>query len=125
MPRYDNEGNRNLIKAAINRELTDRGYSSVKESPDVVVEYLISIENKIDTISQRTTNYRYWAGFETDMYNYKKGTIFVNMIDSESGMLIWQGSAESVLDKDPKDVEKKISKFIEMIFKDFPSKVNQ
>ncbi len=124
MPLYDNQANRNLIQTAIVKELTDRGYSFVKDSPDMVFEYLISRENKIDTVSQRTTNYRYWAGFETDMYNYKKGTIFVNMIDS-GGTLIWQGSAESVLDKDPKDVDKKISKFIEMIFKDFPPKVDQ
>jgi len=122
MPRYDNKANRGLIHETINKELIKKGYVFQEENPDMYIEYIILIEHRIDTVSQRTTNYRYWAGFETDMYNYKKGTIFVNMVDSKKNNLIWQGKADSVLDRDPKYVKKKISKFIEMIFKDFPAK---
>ncbi len=122
MPRYDNKKNRELMRTAINKEFINRGYIFQEDFPDVLVEFVILIENKIDTVAQRTTNYRYWSGFETDVYNYKKGTIFVNMVNTENNILIWQGSAESVIDKEPKSVEKNIVKFIERIFRDFPIK---
>jgi hypothetical protein len=123
-PRYDNEKNRTIIREAITSEMEKRGYTYSEENPDVLIEYLISVENKVDTVVQRTTNYRYWRGFETDAYNYKKGTIFVNMINPEDGLIMWQGSAESVLDRNPKNVEKKINLFIEKIFEQFPAKAN-
>jgi hypothetical protein len=122
MPRYDNKKNRELIRSAINSELVKKGYVFEEDTPDVLVEFVILIENKIDTVSQRTTNYRHWQGFETDVYNYKKGTIFVNVVNTENNTLIWQGRAESVLDKDPKNVEKNISKFVQRILRDFPIK---
>jgi hypothetical protein len=46
------------------------------------------------------------------------------MINPEDGLIMWQGSAESVLDRNPKNVEKKIDLFIEKIFEQFPTKAN-
>ncbi len=124
-PRYDNLQNRTFLREAIIAEMVKRGYASTDENPDVLLEYVITVENKVDTVVQRTTNYRYWRGFEIDAYNYKKGTIFVNMINPESGLIMWQGRAESVLDREPKNQEEKIVDFVERIFEYFPVKANE
>ena len=122
MPRYDNEENRNLVRNAIIDNMTNLGYTYSEDDPDILVEFVISIESKVDTVVQRTTDYRYWNGLETVPYNYKKGTIFVNVIHSEKNTVVWQGSAQQVLDEDPRNVEKKISKFVAGIFEEFPFK---
>ena len=120
LPRYDNPRNRELIREAINKEITARGYVINESESDLLVEFVVIIELKMDTVSQRTTNYRYWKGFETYPYNYEYGTMFINLVDRQSGELVWQGQAQRVLDKEPKNVEKRISKVVKEIFKMYP-----
>jgi len=120
MPRYDNRENRILIKEAIIKEMENRNYIYQENGSDLLVEFIILIEIKIDTVGQRTTDYRYWRGFETVAYNYKVGTLLINLIDKEEGILVWQGSAESVLEKEPKNEEKRLTKFVRKIFEKYP-----
>ena len=76
--------------------------------PDLLVELVIVIKNKIDTVAQRTTDYRYWQGFQTDFYNYKVGSIFINIIERKKGEIVWQGRADSVLEQYPKNLKNRI-----------------
>lgn len=122
MPQYDNVKNRTLIRESIIEEMQNLGYTYTDEQGDVFVEYVISVESKVDTVAKRSTDYRYWTGLETYPYNYRKGTIFVNVVDASNNTLVWQGTAHSVLDKNPRNVEKNISNFVKRIFLDFPPK---
>lgn len=122
-PRYDNQENRELIRNAIQHELENRGYIYQEDSPDLLLEFDFIIQEHIDTVVQRTTNYRYWRGFEADTYNYKVGTLIINMIDNKQGIVVWQGSSESFLDLYPEDVKKKVPVVVKRIFKNYPYKV--
>jgi hypothetical protein len=124
-PRYDNEENRRIIRDAIQKEMEDRGYIFLEEEPDILIEFDFIIEDHIDTVAQRTTSYRYWRGFEMDAYNYKVGTLIINMIDNDKGQVVWQGSAESILDLEPTIVKKKVSKVVKGIFSNYPHKMEQ
>lgn len=124
-PRYDNEENRRIIRDAIQQELEDRRYIFLEENPDLLIEFDFIIEDHIDTVVQRTTNYRYWRGFETDTYNYKVGTLIINMIDTEKSQVVWQGRAESFLDLEPSSVKKNVVKVVKRIFRNYPYKMEQ
>ena len=121
-PSYDNADNRRLIRDAIQKELENRGYIFKEDQPDLLIEFDLIIEEHIDTVVQRTTNYRYWRGFDEDTYNYKVGTLIINMVDNEEGIVVWQGGAESFLDLDPKQFESKVKKVVKSIFKNYPYK---
>jgi len=124
-PRYDNQENRRIIRDAIQKELEDRRYIFLEEDPDLLIEFDFIIEDHIDTVAQRTTSYRYWKGFETDTYNYKVGTLIINMIDNEQGQVVWQGSAESFLDLEPTTVKNRIDKVVNRIFRNYPYKMEK
>jgi hypothetical protein len=124
-PRYDNEHNRRLIRDAIQSELENRGYIFQEYDTDLLVEFDFIIEDHIDTVAQRTTSYRYWRGFETDTYNYKMGTLIINMIDNSEGFVVWQGTAESFLDLEPDNVKKNVQKGVKRIFRAYPYKAEE
>ncbi len=119
-PRYDNEEIRRLIRDAIISEMESRNYRLQDTDPDLLVEFVLIIQNKIDTIAQRTTDYRYWQGFQTDFYNYKTGTILINFVEKTKGELVWQGRADSVLEHDPKNLKKRLAQIIKKIFIKYP-----
>ncbi|MCH7512806.1 MAG: DUF4136 domain-containing protein [Bacteroidetes bacterium] len=120
MPRYDNEEIRRLIRDALISEMESRNYEMQETYPDLLVELVIVIKNKIDTVAQRTTDYRYWQGFQTDFYNYKVGSIFINIIERKKGEIVWQGRADSVLEQYPKNLKNRIEQIVEKIFKKYP-----
>ena len=124
-PRYDNEHNRRLIRDAIQKELEDRGYIFQEYDTDMLVEFDFIIQDHIDTVAQRTTSYRYWRGFETDTYNYKVGTLIINIIDNYQDVVVWQGTAESFLDLEPEKVEENIPKVVKKILQNYPYKAEQ
>lgn len=124
-PRYDNAENRRLIKDAIQEELENRGYIFLEEDPDLLIEFDFIIKEHIDTVVQRTTSYRYWKGFDTDTYNYKVGTLIINMIDTDMEIIVWQGSAESFLDLDPDEFRGNVKKVVKSIYKKYPFKMIQ
>ena len=124
-PRYDNEENRRLIRDAIQYELESRGYIFLEEDPDIVLEFDLIIEAHVDTVTQRTTSYRYWRGFEVHAYNYKVGTLVINMIDYDQGQVVWQGSAERLLDIEPDRAEEEINKVVNRIFRKYPFTKNE
>ena len=122
-PGYDNPENRRLIRDAIQKELEHRGYTFQEDHPDLLVEFDLIIKEHIDTVVQRTTNYRYWRGFEADTYNYKVGTLIINIVDYNEGIILWQGGAESFLDINPADFESSVNKVVKSIFKKYPYKI--
>ena len=54
------------------------------------------------------------------VYQYKQGTLIIDVIDKEKRELIWRGVGTGVLDKN--DPTKNLLQSIEKIFEDFPPK---
>ena len=119
--------NRDRIVNALNSGLAARGYSEVDANADFSVAYHIGSENRIEVANwgyaygQRGG---YWGGSRTavDVYQYREGTLIVDIVDTKTNKLIWRGIARKVLDVNPTPQHrtKTINAAVEKILENFP-----
>ncbi len=123
-PLYDNELTSKRIKAAVDKELMAKRYQMTSESPGLLVHYHIVIEDKSVVIREPDAhNYSpYWLGSDMNAYQYKEGTLIIDLMDAESNALIWRGWAVAILEEvNPKDTESRLNKTIQRILEGLPA----
>lgn len=126
--------NEDRIAKYIRAEMSKRGFTEDKKNPDLMVNALTVLKNK-KGISASTTNYYgfggvyrpygYWAapvgGYTSvSTYDYKDGSLVIDMIDSRTQKMIWTGSGSAEIYKQPKNPEEVISEVINKIMTGFP-----
>lgn len=124
------------ITDAMAKELSDRGMKYVEQNGDVEITLFIVVNQKTSTSAytnyNSTMGYRgRWgwgmggAGYATTTYSendYLEGTFVVDMYDSTSKKLIWQGVITSVVTEKPEKREKSIPKKVKKLMKKYPVK---
>ena len=129
------------ITDALSSEFSSRDMNYVKSGGDAVITLFIVVNQKTSTTAY--TNYtggmgyyggrRGWGmgyggigmGSATTTYSesdYHEGTFVVDMYDSTSKELIWQGIITSVVTEKPEKREKTIPKKIKKLMKAYPVK---
>jgi len=122
-PRHYNELTDKRIRVAVNRELGTRGFAMTENGPQLKLHYHIIVENK----SMLTTELPgmlygpYWEKNKTTVYQYREGTLIIDIMDVASNQLVWRGWATDVIsEKSLKDPEQAINNAVREIFKKFP-----
>ena len=107
------------LKAAINKEMFDRGLKEHKDNPDLLITYAAAVQEKISGTT--TTGYHGWYGWGggyTTVNTYNEGTLIIDIVDYEQNQLIWRGWATSAVDREPDDDD--ITFVVEKILRTFP-----
>jgi len=122
-PRLKNTLLMSRIQTAIAKQLDLKGYKKVSESPDFLVAYHASVQEK--TYYRPGAFYGRGPGFhrgEDLEGSFEEGTLIVDIVDSETQNLIWQGTAKKVVDwqADPETKTKRINDAVQKIFENFP-----
>ncbi len=115
------------LKSAIQRELVTKGFKKVQQNPDLLVNIGVVLTEEVQT---RTTDIRdapmymgtrnyHWESEEVVVNQYREGTVIIDLIDARQNELVWEGSAKSVLAKNPDKLEKRINEALAKLFKDF------
>ncbi|HEU5290442.1 MAG TPA: DUF4136 domain-containing protein [Cyclobacteriaceae bacterium] len=120
-PLYYNELNDKRIKAAVNQELTARGYSFTESDPELIVHYHIIVDDR-SVVRTEPYGYNYgpyWTTMKSNIYAYHEGTLIIDLMDKKSNNLIWRGWAVSVIDE-VEEVDDLIKIAVGKIFKKFP-----
>jgi hypothetical protein len=120
-PLYYNELNDKRIKNAIGQQLESRNYT-YSDKPELLIHYHIIMEDK--TI-MRTDPYGYygpyWMRTEVNVYEYREGTLIIDLMDADTNSLVWRGWITSFLkNSNPSKMEESIDKSVRMIFSEFP-----
>lgn len=109
--RADNDIVDNNIKNSISADLEKKGWRETDQQPDVLLDYNVMVEKGVRRETEPVYGYPYsgyyynhWRhrmgyyydpGFFRSYHTYnvpfKEGTLTVNMIDSKTNKLIWQG----------------------------------
>jgi len=140
---YDNEIVLERVRASVNEQLQERGFSPDPENADILVHIHKMFEEETQNI--RTPVYDsyqyYYPGFRLGYWNpyyytyynrvpyvygsyeieeveYTEGTIIIDVIDSENNNLIWRGWSEDVT-RTAYFVED-IRNYVKNIFDNFP-----
>ncbi|HKC34555.1 MAG TPA: DUF4136 domain-containing protein [Chitinophagaceae bacterium] len=110
----DNDIVDNNIKNAISKQLESKGWTQTTANPDVILDYNVMVEKKVNRVSEPVYGYPYshyyyngWrhrrgymyypsdlTGYHSYNVPFKQGTLTVNMVDTKTNKLIWQGSAQ-------------------------------
>jgi hypothetical protein len=142
-PKIDNDIVEGNIIRYVNLELASRGYSIDTLTPDILLDYNIVTQNKVNQYQQPiyTTMYNrpyyynpyhpgynpymgpttYISGYRTVNVPYEDGTVTIYLLDRKTNKLIWQGWAEGSVD-DSESFQWELPKDIDAIFKRYPVK---
>ncbi len=97
------------IRDAVTKDLTAKGLTEVANnaSPDVYVAYSVRVENKQQLAGGYPYGgypyYGYGYGFGgypygARAYNYKAGTVIIDIVDAKRKELAWRGTGQAQLD---------------------------
>lgn len=114
------------IRASLNEEMAAKGFTADASDPDLVIFYHVGVEDKVDVTdwgySYASTG-RYW-GWNTrnvDTYSYQEGTLIVDFVDARSKVLVWRGTAQTVLeDLTPEESDQAIKDIIKEVMTLYP-----
>jgi len=110
--------NQNRIKHAITYEMMLHGYEKTT-NPDLLISFYLKVDQR-----QGVYDYGPYYGYDygwndVSTYNYKEGTLTIDLVDTKRNRLVWQGSAMGVLPEKSKNVEEKVKKVIQKIFNEY------
>lgn len=122
-PLQYNELNDKRIKAAVQDQMTRRGYQQTSENPDLILHYHIIIDDQ-SVVTTEPYGYHYspyWMRLQTNVYSYREGTLILDLMDKKTNNLIWRGWAVSAIDEiNPEKVDELIKTVVARIFRKFP-----
>lgn len=125
-----NQLNQRRVEKAIDEEMYIRGYS-LSDEPNILISYYLKVENKTE---YRATSYNYgspyyggygyygyYGGYghtmtDVSSYDYRMGTLIVDLVDAKKNELMWYGAATKALESHPKNPESTINYVITKIF---------
>lgn len=125
------------LAGLISKELEKNGFVKARSNPDILIDYDIMIENDVREQSNpvysrsmvryfynpftRRINARYFPSQYLGQTNYdvpyKSGTITINIVDTKSNKLVWQGWAETEVTKKKRINHDDMDKIVKSIFK--------
>jgi len=136
-----NDIDKNRILTAFKQEFTARNMTLVTANADVVVTLYFVINNKTSTTAYTDYNRgmgygrvgmrRGWGmgvggvgmGSATTTYSendYQVGTMVVDVYDSGTKNLVWQGTYQKTISENTKKRDKKIPKAVKKLMKEYP-----
>lgn len=128
-----NQLNQDRIEKYIRVEMSKRGYVENNMNPDLKVNAVTVLKNRRG-ISASTTYagyggfyrpYGIWgapvAGYTSvNTYDYKDGSLVIDVIDAKANKIVWTGSAVAELYNQPKNPEEAISTTVAKIMANYP-----
>ena len=119
------------VKTSVGEQLAAKGYSQNSDNPDVVVTYHVGVDDKVN-VTDWGYGYagygRYYGGWGpgggVDVYQYKEGTLLIDIIDAKSKQLIWRGAGTGTVDPDAptEKREQRLNNAIAKIMANYPPK---
>lgn len=126
------------FRDSIGREMEMRGYKRAME-PDVLINVTARIDDKIRVTSSpstgmyyghgyRSSRYGFYHGYgtETDVRQYKEGTVTIDLVDARRQELVWTAAAVgTVTDKKLKNLYESVNNGIAAVFAEYPFRAGQ
>ncbi len=121
-PSYlDDKKIKSLMEAAVKREMSKKGLMYDDNNPQLLLDVHEAVETDTAFIYHRTSEESvFMTATPPQEVLLTKGTLIVDMIDKETGRMIWRSVATSYLEKNPELTEENFSKGVATVLKKFP-----
>lgn len=125
-----------LLQNIIQKELESKGLVNDKNAPDLLVGFHVIVEEK-EAVFERNPEMMnpydrpitYWDEYgkfySQEVHKFLKGSLIIDIIDSETGSVIWQTTAQRFMEINPQLSEHEMTKGVRKAFKEFPSKFDK
>ncbi len=123
------------IRNTIDARLQARGYRQDQANPDFLVAYQLTVADK-SQVTMMNDAYTYPMGWgygrrytlgarnrpRQFVYEYKEGTLIIDIVNAKTKQLMWRGSASGEVkgSKTPEQKQKRLSAAVEEILRQFP-----
>jgi len=124
-PEFDNKENRQRIQNAIDKEMQAIGFVKSTQSPDILVDFHVSIDEKVAYIDHSNYDFEYWEDYNPDVrpHVYKEGSLIIHLVENKTEKLVWEGIGDKTLNNvPPKNVEERMAKAVRSILAKYPIK---
>ncbi|UZR94930.1 DUF4136 domain-containing protein [Chondrinema litorale] len=122
---FANDFNSQLVKEAIEQELTARGLHKISTNGDIQIEYFINVDSKRAVItSPLPTIDNFDEEYRVKAEQFKKATLTIHIENADGTATLWVGSTEGVIIDAPKNTKQIIESTINEIFSQFPFRTN-
>ena len=129
--------NKSRILRSIKADVLKKGFTENKDNPDLLVNVTTILEDK-KSVTATTDYYGYggfyrpygwgmgYAGFAPpatttfNVYEYKDGSLIIDLIDAAKKQLVWQGTGNKEIDKPSSNPDAAISEAVTKIMEGFP-----
>ena len=113
------------IKESVNSQLAAKGYTQEATNPDFLTLYHTGAEDKVNVTDYGYGYGRYggwYGGGGVDVYQYKEGTLILDVIDAKSKQLVRRGFAQGTIDPDAptEKREKRLNEAVSRMLANFP-----
>ena len=110
--------NKQRIDRAIHNEMDALGYKT-SDDPDLLVSWFVMVKN-VKSVDVYHDYYRGW-GYDrhVSVYEYKEGTLVIDMIDREKQQVVWHGKTSERVYEGMPNVDKKINTAIRAMAKQY------
>ena len=105
------------IRTGLESQLIASGFKVETTRPDFVIAYYVTTKNKLSVQDFGYGPPRWFGSRDIRVNQYSEGTLMVDFIDTRTNQVIWRGRASGTLEM--KGVEKKISKSVEKLVKQY------
>lgn len=111
-----------IFAEAITTELAERGIVHDENNPDLLVSFMVIVEEKETTVARLNNNndYPFWEDFNEDSYEYLKGSLIIDIADSKTSAMVWRSDVIRYMQNIPDITADEIRKGIKLALRDFP-----
>jgi hypothetical protein len=114
-----NEMFQECVRAAVDKQLSSRGFEKTAAAPQLLVHYHASVEQLIELSELEP-----WEPCaECKPFIYDAGTLMIDLIDARTNSLLWRGWSQSSIDRivdNQQWLEKHIDETVAKIFERLP-----
>lgn len=124
-----------LIQNIIKEGLEPKGLINDENTPELLVGFHVILEEKESVYTKNPEMMNpyvgpisYWDGYEDyynqEIYRFLKGSLVIDLIDSETGAVIWQSTAQRYMELDERMDKDRMIKGVRKALKEYPSKLD-
>ena len=113
------------VRTAVDEVLVGLGYRVVEAQADFLITFGVSRQDRVRVTEQDTygrRRYGSWDSRRVDVYEYQEGTLVLDVIDPETELLVWRGTATGVIvrDRTPEERMEKTREAVAAMLASFP-----
>jgi len=110
--------NKQRIERAILKEMSVLNFSESTE-PDLLLSWFVAVQTVRDVDIYRNYYQRWRSRDWVEIYEYKEGTLVIDLIDKSNNQVVWHGATKGRVYENMPKIEEKINQAVKAILERF------